>query len=77
MPQQKSNIPLRKTNKKFYRHLASLSEKERQIMEFRFGITNGEEQTIKETSEQLKIPTNHIRRIEKRVLQQLRSILNS
>ena len=49
-----------------------LSARERQIMELRFGLTDGVERTQKEAADALGISQSYISRLEKRIIQTLK-----
>lgn len=51
--------------------LSRLDERERQIMELRFGLRNGLEKTQKEVADELGISQSYISRLEKRILKKL------
>ncbi len=52
--------------------LAKLPPRERQIIEMRFGIGGGKEQTQKEVADRLGISQSYISRLEKRIIDRLR-----
>lgn len=52
--------------------LEQLSERERTIMELRFGLLDGNECTQKEVADQLGISQSYISRLEKRIIKRLR-----
>ncbi len=52
--------------------LKKLSGRERQIMELRFGLKNGEEKTQKEVADLLGISQSYISRLEKRIIRRLK-----
>ena len=52
--------------------LSSLSKREREIMDLRFGMKGGKELTQKEVADALKISQSYISRLEKRILQKLK-----
>ena len=54
------------------RAVSSLSARERQIMELRFGLTDGVERTQKEAADALGISQSYISRLEKRIIQTLK-----
>ena len=54
------------------RAVDSLSPRERQIMELRFGLTDGVERTQKEAADALGISQSYISRLEKRIIQTLK-----
>lgn len=49
-----------------------LNERERSIMELRFGLGNGTEKTQKEVADMLGISQSYISRLEKRIIQRLK-----
>ncbi|MBE3557134.1 MAG: RNA polymerase sporulation sigma factor SigE [Firmicutes bacterium] len=53
--------------------LQHLNDRERTIMELRFGLHDGREKTQKDVAEMLGISQSYISRLEKRILNQLRS----
>lgn len=56
--------------------ITSLDERERYIMECRFGLTGEEEMTQKEVAELLGISQSYISRLEKKIISELRESLN-
>lgn len=52
-----------------------LSPRERQIMEMRFGLIDGQEKTQKEVAEIIGISQSYISRLEKKIIRQLRDDL--
>ena len=54
-----------------------LSTRERQIMELRFGLTDGVEHTQKEAADALGISQSYISRLEKRIIHTLKAQLES
>ena len=59
------------------RQLARLPERERRIMELRFGLVDGEEHTQKEAADAIGISQSYISRLEKRIIRDLRRQLES
>lgn len=59
-------------------HLAMdrLTDREKLIMELRFGLDNGEEKTQKEVADRLGISQSYISRLEKRIIRRLRKEFN-
>ena len=57
------------------RAVDSLSPRERQIMELRFGLLDGVERTQKEVADAIGISQSYISRLEKRIIRQLREQL--
>jgi len=56
--------------------LDKLSERERMIMELRFGLYDGEEKTQKDVADMLGISQSYISRLEKRIIKRLRKEFN-
>ncbi|MBS4177200.1 RNA polymerase sporulation sigma factor SigE [Lederbergia citrea] len=56
--------------------LRKLSDREKQIMELRFGLTGGEEKTQKDVADMLGISQSYISRLEKRIIKRLRKEFN-
>lgn len=52
--------------------MSKLSQRERKIMELRFGLNGGNEKTQKEVADLLGISQSYISRLEKRILKRLR-----
>lgn len=52
--------------------LKKLSNREKKIMELRFGLNNGEEKTQKEVADMLGISQSYISRLEKRIITRLK-----
>lgn len=59
-----------------YDALEKLSERERRIMELRFGLGSGEEMTQKDVADLLGISQSYISRLEKRIIKRLRREFN-
>lgn len=59
------------------RELATLPERDREIMTLRYGLNNSEEYTQKEVAEILGISQSYISRIEKKVIKKLKSTMNT
>lgn len=59
-----------------FRALDQLSDREKQIMELRFGLTGGEEKTQKDVADLLGISQSYISRLEKRIIKRLRKEFN-
>lgn len=59
-----------------YDALEKLSERERRIMELRFGLGTGEEMTQKDVADLLGISQSYISRLEKRIIKRLRREFN-
>jgi len=62
--------------KLLYKALDKLVERERRIMELRFGLTNGKEMTQKDVADLLGISQSYISRLEKRIIKRLRKEFN-
>lgn len=58
------------------RALAQLNDREKQIMELRFGLHGGEEKTQKDVADMLGISQSYISRLEKRIIKRLRKEFN-
>ncbi|OEH91177.1 RNA polymerase sporulation sigma factor SigE [Bacillus solimangrovi] len=56
--------------------LEFLNEREKQIMELRFGLSGGEEKTQKDVADMLGISQSYISRLEKRIIGRLRKEFN-
>lgn len=56
--------------------LSKLNDRERKIMELRFGLTGGEEKTQKDVADLLGISQSYISRLEKRIIKRLRKEFN-
>lgn len=56
--------------------LMQLSEREKQIMELRFGLSGEEEKTQKDVADMLGISQSYISRLEKRIIKRLRKEFN-
>ena len=52
--------------------VSSLCSREREIMEMRFGLVDGNEKTQKEVAELIGIPQSYISRLEKKIIKKLR-----
>ena len=59
------------------RQLARLPERERRIMELRFGLVDGVERTQKEAADAIGISQSYISRLEKRIIRDLRKQLEA
>ena len=55
--------------------ISKLTERERDIVQMRFGLNDGEEKTQKEVADELGISQSYISRIEKRIIKRLRKEL--
>lgn len=56
--------------------LEQLNDREKQIMELRFGLVGGEEKTQKDVADMLGISQSYISRLEKRIIKRLRKEFN-
>lgn len=56
--------------------LYQLNDREKQIMELRFGLDGGEEKTQKDVADMLGISQSYISRLEKRIIKRLRKEFN-
>ena len=52
--------------------ITKLTPREKKIMEFRFGLYDGDEKTQKEVADILGISQSYISRLEKRIIKRLR-----
>lgn len=52
--------------------VSSLGKREREIMEMRFGLVDGQEKTQKEVAEMIGISQSYISRLEKKIIKKLR-----
>jgi RNA polymerase primary sigma factor len=52
--------------------LAVLSERERQVLELRFGLVDGKEHTLEEVGQYFNVTRERIRQIEAKALRKLR-----
>ncbi|MBQ9898231.1 MAG: RNA polymerase sporulation sigma factor SigE [Ruminococcus sp.] len=57
--------------------VSELCQREREIMEMRFGLIDGKEKTQKEVAEQIGISQSYISRLEKKIIKKLRVRLES
>jgi len=58
--------------KNLHQALKRLSPREKQIMDYRFGLTDGQQKTQKEVADLLGISQSYISRLEKRIFKRLR-----
>ena len=56
--------------------MKKLSQREKKIMELRFGLNNNRELTQKEVADLLGISQSYISRLEKRIIQRLKKEIN-
>mgnify|MGYP002508236268 CR=1 FL=1 len=61
--------------KLLFEAMEKLCDREKQIMEMRFGLTGGYEMTQKEVADHLGISQSYISRLEKRIMTKLRKEL--
>lgn len=59
-----------------HKALHKLSDREKVIMELRFGLVDGEEKTQKDVADMLGISQSYISRLEKRIIKRLRKEFN-
>ena len=57
--------------------VSGLCDREREIMEMRFGLINGKELTQKEVADRIGISQSYISRLEKKIIKKLRVKLES
>lgn len=70
------NIEEQVDRKLLQKALAKLTDRERTIMELRFGLQDGEEKTQKDVADLLGISQSYISRLEKRIIKRLRKEFN-
>lgn len=70
------NIEEQVDRKLLHKALDKLTERERMIMELRFGLQDGEEKTQKDVADLLGISQSYISRLEKRIIKRLRKEFN-
>lgn len=70
------NIEEQVDRKLLHKALDKLSDRERIIMELRFGLQGGEEKTQKDVADLLGISQSYISRLEKRIIKRLRKEFN-
>jgi RNA polymerase sporulation-specific sigma factor len=70
------NIEEQVDRKLLKKALGKLSDRERLIMELRFGLQEGEEKTQKDVADMLGISQSYISRLEKRIIKRLRKEFN-
>ena len=70
------NIEEQVDRKLLQKALDKLTERERTIMELRFGLADGEEKTQKDVADMLGISQSYISRLEKRIIKRLRKEFN-
>jgi len=57
--------------------VSELSEREREIMEMRFGLVDGKEKTQKEVADSIGISQSYISRLEKKIIKKLKVKIES
>ncbi|WP_128895103.1 RNA polymerase sporulation sigma factor SigE [Longirhabdus pacifica] len=70
------NIEEEVDRKLLVKALTKLSDREKLIMELRFGLRGGEEKTQKDVADMLGISQSYISRLEKRIIKRLRKEFN-
>lgn len=70
------NLEASVDKKLLFKALHQLSDREKQIMELRFGLGNGEEKTQKDVADMLGISQSYISRLEKRIIKRLKKEFN-
>ncbi|URN93189.1 MAG: RNA polymerase sporulation sigma factor SigE [Candidatus Pristimantibacillus lignocellulolyticus] len=70
------NIEEQVDRKLLQKALEKLSDRERIIMQLRFGLADGEEKTQKDVADMLGISQSYISRLEKRIIKRLRKEFN-
>ena len=56
--------------------MEKLSDRENSIIEMRFGLVSGVEMTQKEVADSLGISQSYISRLEKKIINKLRKVIN-
>ncbi len=79
---ERSQEPINATDREILREqlhktLDVLTERERQVLEYRFGLLDGEEQTLEEVSRHFDITRERVRQIEAKALRKLRHPVRS
>ena len=77
IPDESLASPVEETNRELLREqmhdiLASLSERERDVLALRFGLEDGESRTLEEVGQQFGVTRERIRQIEAKALRKLR-----
>lgn len=57
--------------------ISNLNEREKEIMELRFGLSNGKEKTQKEVADLLGISQSYISRLEKKIIGKMKKEIMS
>lgn len=70
------NIEEQVDRKLLHKALDKLTDREKTIMELRFGLQGGEEKTQKDVADMLGISQSYISRLEKRIIKRLRKEFN-
>ncbi len=70
------DLDARIDRKLLMKSLDQLNDREKQIMELRFGLIGGEEKTQKDVADMLGISQSYISRLEKRIIKRLRKEFN-
>jgi len=74
---QEASVPMDEASKEMLRvqvrqSLTSLTERERQVLELRFGLIDGQDHTLEEVSQYFNITRERVRQIEAKALRKLR-----
>jgi RNA polymerase primary sigma factor len=74
---QEATVPMDEATKEILREhvrrsLSSLTERERQVLELRFGLVDGRDHTLEEVSQLFNVTRERIRQIESKALRKLR-----
>ena len=55
--------------------LGALTERERQVLELRFGLSDGYPRTLEEVGKQFRVTRERIRQIEAKAMQKMKGVL--
>lgn len=69
-------VELSLEEERLYEKLKELSDRERKVLELRYGLKNGKDKTQREIAEKLGISRSYVSRIEKRAVNKLNEMFN-
>ena len=72
LPEEAAEVTMRKEN--VHRALAALPQREREVIELRFGLTGGRPRTLEEVGRAFNVTRERIRQIENHTLKKLESL---